>query len=99
MAELQNSRFYGMNGNIIGNRELLVQLHITAKCDQNCAHCYLHEENNYEKLIKNELSKETLFSLIEELSCYANQRGGKLSLYITGGDPILSEKFGRSWNF
>lgn len=63
MAELQNSILYGLNRGLMGNRELMVQLHLTVKCDQNCTHCYLHEDSYYKSLVTNELPKEKILNL------------------------------------
>lgn len=93
MAELQNSILYGLNRGLMGNRELMVQLHLTVKCDQNCTHCYLHEDSYYKSLVTNELPKEKILNLIDDLVLYAKRQNMTISFHITGGDPILSKNF------
>lgn len=53
---------------------------VTYRCNLSCKHCYIP----YSYRFKNELSKEKIFQLIEELS----QLGG-LYLTISGGEPFL----------
>ena len=93
MAELQNSILYGLNRGLMGNRELMVQLHLTVKCDQNCTHCYLHEDSYYKSLVTNELPKEKILNLIDDIVLYAKRQNMTTSFHITGGDPILSKNF------
>lgn len=49
-----------------GIRGISLQFHITAACDQNCKHCYMHNSDSYRSQIENPLSKEDVLHLIDE---------------------------------
>lgn len=93
VAELQNAILYGLNRSCMHRKELIVQLHITAKCDQSCMHCYLHEDDYYKSLLTNELSANEFIHLIDDIIQYTNDRQCPAVLDITGGDPLLSNNF------
>lgn len=58
-----------------------LQMHITERCNLNCAHCYLGEKAG------RELPLEIALEIIDQFS-----RVG-LKLMITGGEPLLSKNF------
>lgn len=77
-----------------GIRGISLQFHITAACDQNCKHCYMHNSDSYRSQIENPLSKEDALHLIDEYFSFLrdfNCAGAFVAL--TGGDPILSPYF------
>ncbi|WP_277187443.1 radical SAM protein [Caballeronia sp. BR00000012568055] len=62
-----------------------VNLYITYRCRSRCAHCFLVQSD---LLNRHELSKETAFSIIDQLS---EQR--VYLLIISGGEPLLHPHF------
>lgn len=90
MAELRNRMLYGLETPDYMNETLSVQFHITAQCDQNCKHCYLHEKDNYSKMLKNELALNDIHQLINEIIAFASRVNVPVLWAITGGDPMLS---------
>lgn len=92
MANLRLNALYGTNSieYMRGMRGISMQFHITAQCDQNCIHCYMYNSKLYINQIKNSLSIEKVFALIDEYIAFLDEFdiGGLIAL--TGGDPILS---------
>jgi radical SAM protein with 4Fe4S-binding SPASM domain len=72
---------------------LLLQWHITERCNLRCAHCY---QDNY---ARNELSFEHLLNILEQfktlLATLTQQRGKPLRAHITvtGGEPFARQDF------
>lgn len=71
-----------------------IQVHITAKCDQSCKHCYMYNSPLYKSQIESPLSFQDMknlikeyFSILDEFNC-----SGAMVAF-TGGDPILSPYF------
>ncbi|MFQ5976346.1 MAG: radical SAM protein [Candidatus Hydrothermarchaeales archaeon] len=58
-----------------------LQLHITEKCNLNCAHCYLGEKN------QKDMKLSTIVDVLEEFSHYG------FKVLITGGEPLLHKNF------
>ncbi len=58
-----------------------LQLHITEKCNLNCAHCYLGEKNHHD------MKLSTIARVLEEFSHYG------FKVLITGGEPLLHKNF------
>ncbi len=58
-----------------------LQMHITTKCNLDCAHCYLGKKSGID------MEKKLAFKIIDEFS----EVGWKL--LITGGEPFLSSHF------
>lgn len=46
-------------------------------------------------LVTNELPKEKILNLIDDIVLYAKRQNMTTSFHITGGDPILSKTFGK----
>lgn len=67
-----------------------LQWHLTARCQQNCLHCYMHDEPTYLSEFENELDHKTCLRIIDD---FVNSFGDKCRLQInfTGGDPLLRE--------
>ena len=43
-----------------------LQWHITARCQQHCKHCYMHDEPSYQSELSNELGHEDSIKVIED---------------------------------
>ncbi len=74
--------------------ELLLQWHVTERCNFRCAHCYQDE------YIGQELRFEEMLGVVEQFKCLlhrlAAERGGAPPwghISVTGGEPFVSEGF------
>ncbi len=71
------------------NRTLLsVTLEITARCNNDCTHCYINLPAGDSEAIAKELSTEEIKALADEAISM-----GTLWFLITGGEPLLREDF------
>lgn len=70
-----------------------LQWHLTARCDQSCMHCYMHDSPTYARELKDELSYEDCCKIIDDLSDTFNNWGMPTRISFTGGDPLLREDF------
>jgi radical SAM protein with 4Fe4S-binding SPASM domain len=67
---------------------LTVNLELTARCNNNCRHCYINQPENDAAAMQLELSTREILDLADE----AVERGC-LWWLITGGEPLLREDF------
>lgn len=94
MADLEAPFLYGKKNYgkyVIG---FSLQIHITAKCDQRCKHCYMFNSDSYQNQIRNPLKLEDWTKLIDEYHAVLIKfhcSNGMIG--ITGGDPLLCENF------
>ena len=78
----------------VGIQGISLQLHITAKCDQACKHCYMHSSPLYRSQIESPLNKNEWFALIDEYFTFLSEyHCYYTTIGITGGDPLLSPHF------
>jgi len=68
-----------------------LQWHVTAKCFNNCAHCYLKDPEGYESEIKNELSLSDCFQIIDDFCTTLKIWNIRGRINFTGGDPLLKD--------
>lgn len=71
-----------------GRPHFTLQWHVTAKCEQDCMHCYLYENPTYERELKNELSFEESCKIIDDFSNTFDNWGMPTWISFTGGDPL-----------
>ena len=64
------------------------ELEITARCNNNCQHCYINLPASDEKAIERELSFDDIKKIADEAVSL-----GALWCLITGGEPLLREDF------
>lgn len=96
MANFNLPYLYGTNiiDNYDGVQGMSLQFHITAECDQNCKHCYMHNSPHYKTQIQNTLSKNDMLCLIDDFFNFLGEYGcNTATIALTGGDPILSPYF------
>ncbi|MDF1590732.1 MAG: radical SAM protein [Desulfobacterales bacterium] len=80
---------YPLWKNIEGKRTLLaLELEITARCNNNCRHCYINLPANDPRARNKELTFDQLKDVIDEAVSL-----GTLWCLITGGEPLLREDF------
>jgi radical SAM protein with 4Fe4S-binding SPASM domain len=71
------------------NRTLLsVTFEITARCNNDCVHCYINLPADDSVAIEKELSTEEIKTLVDE-----SVSMGALWLLLTGGEPLLRDDF------
>lgn len=68
-----------------------LQWHITAKCDQHCQHCYMHDSPSYINEIKSELNYNDCIRIIDNFHDVFSTWGMPTRINFTGGDPLLRE--------
>ncbi|MCD6367904.1 MAG: radical SAM protein [Candidatus Aenigmarchaeota archaeon] len=73
--------------------EFPLQWHITVKCDQNCKHCYMRDEEFYENQLKNPLSYEDIIKIIDMYLEFTDEWSFRKRIIFTGGDPLLRSDF------
>lgn len=70
---------------------LVLQWHLTARCQQNCLHCYMKDEPTYASELKNELETEVCFKIIDSFVKDFSPYCKGLRINFTGGDPLLKK--------
>ncbi|MCJ7773599.1 MAG: radical SAM protein, partial [Desulfobacterales bacterium] len=75
---------------IAGDKRKLLSLYLelTARCNNNCTHCYVNVHANDKDSQKKELTLEELKHVIDEAASM-----GALWCNITGGEPLLRKDF------
>ena len=71
---------------------ITIEWHITARCDQKCLHCYLHDDR-YKTKINNELSLKACLQILDDIHNNLNKWNARCRIVFTGGDPVLREDF------
>lgn len=66
-----------------------LQWHLTAKCQQNCLHCYMRDESTYKGELKNELNYEDCLKIVDDFVQTAGAWGVRGNIHFSGGDPLL----------
>lgn len=69
----------------------VLQWHLTARCQQDCLHCYMKNEPSYASELKNELETEKCFKIIDEFVENFSPYCQRLRINFTGGDPLLKK--------
>lgn len=67
---------------------LSVAMEITARCNNDCVHCYINLPENDTAAIKAELTTEEIKSVVDEAVSL-----GSLWFLLTGGEPLLRNDF------
>lgn len=75
--------------NKVRKPQFILQWHLTAKCEQKCAHCYMRDERSYKDEIEKELSYKDCLKVLDDYLEMAEKLGAATSINFTGGDPLL----------
>jgi len=68
-----------------------LQWHLTAKCEQNCKHCYVKEQSSYKNEIINELNFKDCMILLNDFINTIKRWKAIATINFTGGDPLLKD--------
>jgi len=82
-----------MNESKNKEKSIVLQWHLTAKCDQNCIHCYMYNSPTYKGEIENELDHKNSLKIIDEFAELGKRWNTPLRINFTGGDPLLRKDF------
>jgi len=93
MGNLNSLQYHGYEYDDSFNESIRMQWHLTAECDQRCKHCYMFGDKMYKSQIDNQLTAEQSFKLVDDFHDLVRRLGVTGSVYLTGGDPILSHNF------
>lgn len=93
MGVLDAVSFHGYDYSGDSSQCIIMQWHLTVECDQNCKHCYMFSDDNYDLQLNRQLSTDMAFRLIDEFAELAKKLGTTGYINLTGGDPILSYNF------
>lgn len=66
-----------------------LQWHLTAKCQQDCVHCYMRDEPSYESELENELPYGDCLRVLNDFLDTTKAWEARGSIHFTGGDPLL----------
>lgn len=72
---------------------IVIQWHVTARCDQTCRHCYMYEPDSYRQEREHELSLADCQKILDDLTDTLERWGFRGQINFTGGDPLLREDF------
>ena len=63
-------------------------MELTERCNNNCIHCYINQEENNKELIEKELTTKELKDIITKAADI-----GVMTIRFTGGEPLLRNDF------
>ncbi len=70
-----------------------IQWHITAQCDQRCAHCYVYDDRTYAREKSEALSLRDCRRVIDDYAATLRRWGALGDIGFSGGDPLLRPDF------
>ncbi len=66
----------------VAKEKMILQLHITGKCNLRCKHCYIDEHSC-------EMSFEAIEKVLHQFDKLTGERNVKAALHVTGGEPFV----------
>lgn len=73
------------------DKNFTLQWHLTSRCQQCCAHCYVFDEKTYEAEKNKELKTESCYKIIDDFVDFCASMNVKGEIAFTGGDPMLRD--------
>jgi radical SAM protein with 4Fe4S-binding SPASM domain len=70
-------------------RQFLLQWHLTARCEERCRHCYMHDSPSYPSELRNELSHDDCLRVLDDFTRTVKGWGVEARINFSGGDPLL----------
>jgi len=74
-----------------GRRQFLLQWHLTARCEEDCRHCYMHDSPTFRSELEHELSPADCRRVLDDFSRTTRGWGVEARINFSGGDPLLRE--------
>ncbi len=72
-----------------GRRQFLLQWHLTARCEERCRHCYMHDSPSYGSELRNELTPGQCLEVLDDFTRTVRGWGVEARINFSGGDPLL----------
>jgi len=72
-----------------GRRQFILQWHLTARCQEHCRHCYMHDSPTYASELENELSTGECLRILDDFTQMTRSMGVGARINFSGGDPLL----------
>ena len=72
-----------------GRRQFILQWHLTARCEERCRHCYMHDSSTFDSELKNELSHSDCIRVLDDFTDMTRSLGVGARINFSGGDPLL----------
>jgi radical SAM protein with 4Fe4S-binding SPASM domain len=73
------------------NRTFVLQWHVTARCEENCNHCYARDSPDLRRQLDEELSLDSCFRILDSFSRFLKENKLPGRVNFTGGDPLLKD--------
>ena len=70
-------------------RQFILQWHLTARCQEHCRHCYMHDSPTYDSEMEHELSPSECMEILDDFSDMTRSMGVGGRINFSGGDPLL----------
>jgi radical SAM protein with 4Fe4S-binding SPASM domain len=70
-------------------RQFILQWHLTARCEERCRHCYMHDSPTYDSELENELSHSDCLRVLDDFTGMVRSWGVGARINFSGGDPLL----------
>lgn len=86
--ESLNDFFSKQNKSSMSTRLSRLDMELTERCNNNCIHCYINQEEDNQELIDKELTTEEIKDIITKAADI-----GVMSIRFTGGEPLLRKDF------
>ena len=74
-----------------GRRQFLLQWHLTARCEERCRHCYMHDSPSFKSELDNELSPGQCLAVLDDFTQTVRSWGVEARINFSGGDPLLRD--------
>jgi len=72
-----------------GHRQFILQWHLTARCQEHCRHCYMHDSPTFDSELENELGTQECMRILDDFTDMTRSMGVGARINFSGGDPLL----------
>ena len=72
-----------------GQRQFILQWHLTARCQERCRHCYMHDSPTFVSELRNELAHDDCMRVLDDFTATVRSWGVGARINFSGGDPLL----------
>ena len=74
-------------------RQFVLQWHLTARCQERCRHCYMHDSPTFDSELENELGTRECMRILDDFTDMTRSMGVGARINFSGGDPLLRKDF------